>query len=108
MSVKLILECEFKGGEKNGKEWSMLKAAKNKLTIWPPKGELFHDGTTVSATVKFADAKPREYNGQTYNDIVLTLDDLHEVTPKKKPQEAAPPVQTEFVDVTGADDDLPF
>ncbi len=105
MSVKLILECEFKGGEKNGKEWSMLKAAKNKVTIWPPNGEVFHDGTTVSATVKFADVKQHDYNGQTYNDFVLTLDDLHEVTPKKKPQEAAP-VQTDFVEVP--DDDLPF
>lgn len=104
MSVKLIIECEFKSGEKNGKEWSMLKAAKNKVTIWPPKGEVFHDGSTVTATIRFADVKPREYNGQTYNDIVLTLDDMHEVSPDTT---AAAPVQTDF-EVVKDDDDLPF
>ncbi len=103
MSVKLILECEFKGGTKNDKPWSMLKAAKNKITIWPPKGEVFRDGSTVTATIKFADVKPREYNGQTYNDIVLTLDDMHEVSPDTT---AAAPVQTDFEEV--ATGDLPF
>ena len=105
MSVKLVLECEFKGGTKNDKPWSMLKAAKNKLTIWPPKGELFHDGTTVAATVKFVDVKQHDYNGQTYNDVTLRLDEIHEIAPKKKPQEPAP-AQTDFVEVP--DDDLPF
>ena len=90
----------------------MLKAAKNKITIWPPKGEVFHDGTTVSATVKFADVKQHDYNGQTYNDIVLTLDDLHEVAPKKKPQEknldGSDEEDREMMFVEVPDDDLPF